>query len=227
MPDLDQIVNGVEPVEPEAAEPVVEVEAAPEPDVAEEPKTEPEAKPETTVPLAALLDVRKELQELKSLATPKPEPVAAPDVFEDPKGYSAHMQSQIQQVTNNARLDFSEDMARTTHGDAVVDAAFEAFKAKSDPATQQAIMATRSPWNEVVKWHQQQTIADEIGNDPTAYRAKIEAEVREKVEAEMVAKQAKDKAGQLAPSLADVTGTGGGPKSNWTGPTSISSVLPE
>jgi hypothetical protein len=228
MSDLEQIVDGVEPEqnEPEvveAADPDQEASEATE--VAEEPKPEP--KSEATVPLAALLEVRQELQALKNLATPKPEPTPAPNVLEDQEGFQKYVGQQLNQQVTNVKLDISEEMTRAAHGDEKVDAAFAAFQAAQDPTLHQSVMQSRNPWGEVVKWHERQTVAAEIGDDPEAYKAKLETEIRQKLEAEMVAKQARDTAGKFAPSMANVTGTGGGPKSNWTGPTDLTSIVGE
>lgn len=226
MQDLDSIVAGEEPVQEPAPEAQTEEPVTPAEPV-EEPKAEadPEPAKETPmVPLAALQEVRGQLQELKAMM-PQPEQPKAPDPLDDPQGYQAYQQQHVANSTLNVKLDLSEDMARTAHGDAVVDEAFQAFQATADQATRQAIMAARSPWNEVVKWHKQNQVAQEIGNDPAAYAAKVEAEIRAKVEAEMVAKQAKDKAAQAAPSMANVTGTGGGVKTSWAGPTSLEAAI--
>ena len=84
-----------------------------------------------------------------------------------------------------------------------------------------------SPFHAAVEQFNKHRVAQEIGSDPDAYKAKLEAELRGKIEAELVAKQARDAAGKFAPSMANVTGTGGGPKANWAGPASLSSVLGE
>jgi len=227
--DLDAVINGdpqpeVQP-EPEAVQEAVEpiTTEEPEPEVV---TPEPEsAKEAPMVPLAALQEVRRELQEMKA-RLPQPEAPKAPNVFDDPDGYQKHLANEVSRATQNVKLDLSEDQARATHTDEVVDAAFQAFTATADPATRTAILGSRSPWMEVVKWHKQHVVSQEIGSDPAAYAAKVEAEVRAKVEAEMVAKQARDNAGKFAPSMANVTGTGGGPKASWAGPTALDQLFP-
>ena len=65
----------------------------------------------------------------------------------------------------------------------------------------------------------------ELGN-MEEYRAKVERELRAKIEAEFNEKQAKilkDRQ-DLPPTLSDVTGTAG-PKAVWGGPESLSSIL--
>lgn len=220
MSDLEQIVDGVEP---EAEVTTPEPQPEPEAQVAPEPEPTPEAvSAPDMVPAAVVGELRREIRELKQAAS-RPEPQPAPE-FIDPEG-AQFMQQQAAQMASNLRLDMSEEMARQQHGDAVVDEAFQALQANAQPAQIQAILSSRSPWIEVVKWHQQAKVAQEIGNDPVAYRAKVEAEVRAKIEAEMVAEQAKAAAAQAAPSMANVTGTGGGPKTTWAGPTPLDNLL--
>lgn len=226
MSDLEQIVNGVEPEQAETPEQEPVVEAAPE--ETPEPQAEPEPKQEPQmVPVGVVQELRQELRELKALATPRAEPVPAPDVFEDQAGFTDHIGQQVNQQVMKVKLDISEEMTRAANGDEKVDAALAAFQAKQDPALYQSVMGSRNPWGEMVKWHDAQQIADEIGNDPAGYRLKVEAEVRAKLEAEMVAKQATAAAAKLAPSMANVTGTGGGPRTTWTGPAPLTSVIPE
>lgn len=229
MSDLQSIIDGDStPVEETPQVEETQVEAEPEATVepvAEEPVAEPVAQEEPKmVPLAALTEVRRELQEMKQ-RLPQPPAPQAPDIIDDQQGYQQFLQTQVGQQVQNAKLDMSEEMARGAHGDETVDAAFAAFQAANDPSLVQELMAARSPWNEVVKWHARQTVAQEIGSDPAAYKAKVEAEVRAKVEAEMVAKQARDNAGKFAPSMANVTGTGGGPKTTWAGPTPLDQAI--
>lgn len=235
MSDLEQIVDGEQPeleqveeaeaVEVEAseapeqdAEPVVE-DATPEPEKAEEPKAD------QTVPLAAFLEMRQELRELKTLATPRPQPIPAPDVFEDPEGYSKHMQRQLQQSNIAQKLEMSKFMAQREFGAEKVQAMVEYFDQHPDQS--QAFVNEPSPFHAAMDHFNQHRVAQEIGNDPVAYRAKLEAEIRSKIEAEMVAKQARDAAGKFAPSMANTTGTGGGPRSNWVGPTDLTSAIGE
>ena len=231
MSDLEQALTGEQPQEaapveeqpqqqeeqPQEAEaPAVEA----EPPAPEEPKEEPKAEPQ--VPLSALLDVRRELQELKQ-GLPRPEAPKAPDMLSDPEGYTAFIAQQVQAAQTQTKLVTSRMMAEQEFGKDIVAKAFEFFNDR--PAESQALMNHVSPFHAAVEAYQQHAVAQEIGNDPAAYRAKVEAEVRAQIEAEMVAKQAQAKVAQAAPSLANATGIGGGPRTNWTGPTPLENVL--
>lgn len=211
-------------------EPVTET-VAPEPE--KEPVKRDEAgrfaaeKPETMVPLAALMAEREKARELEkrlTQATPPREPAKAPDVFAEPEKFAAFMQQQASEAAMNAKLDVSEAVAREAFGDGKVDAAFEAYKARAaaEPELHARMMAAKSPWHAVVRWHETEQARAEIGDDPAAYRAKIEAELRAKIEAEMASKATP----AAPPSLAGSSNLGGrGATPAWSGPTPLNRIL--
>lgn len=174
---------------------------------------------------AALSETRGELRAYKTAQPRTAEPAPAPDAYDDLNGALKHQQESTQKALQNARLDMSEDMARTSHGDAIVDAAFAAFQEKLDPTLHASIMASRSPWNEVVKWHKRQTVMSEIGDDPSAWkeqqRAAIRAELQE--ESQKVAEHVTQVGN--APSLASEPNLGGRSGPGWSGPMSLNDIL--
>lgn len=220
MSDLEQILDGVEsetaeaPAEPEAVQEEEVAAETPEPEKAEEPQT---------VPVAVVQELRRELRELKAQRQQPEQP--APDMFENPDGYRDYMQNAVRSAQTGTKLEMSRFMAEREFGKETVDAAFEYFN--QHPEQSGALLQHASPFHAAVEHFNKHRIAQEIGSDPEAYRAKVESELRAKIEAELVAKQARDAAGKYAPSMANVTGTGGGPKTNWTGPTSLDAVLGE
>lgn len=220
FPETEETIETVE-AEAEKPEPVVE-EPVKEEVVAEVPAAEP-----TTVPLAALQEERAKRQQLESMLQSQ-EPVKAepaPDMFEKPAEYTEYMQRQNQIAVQTVKLDLSEDMARTQHGDAVVDAAFAAAQA-AGPQVVSGFINKRNPYGELVKWHQQQTIATEIG-DPIAYKEKLRAELLAEISAEQVAKQAGELATKASPSLAGGTNVGTRTAGEWGGPASLGDLLPD
>ncbi len=220
--DLEEIFDGKEPEpkEPEAkAEEVVE----PTPEV--EPEAEPEVEPEVvatpeTVPLAAHLEERGKRQaleaQLKEANKPAPEPT--PDVFEDPEGFSKAIEGRLAAMESNMALNLSEKFARSNHGNETVDKAWAAAEAAG---VLPQFAQQQDAYGALVDWHKTQQVREEIGNDPAAYKAKLEADLRKEIQAELATKQARDMAGKPAPSMADVTGSGGSPKSTWGGPTPL------
>jgi hypothetical protein len=243
MSDLQQILDGENTETVETAEPVVEDIAEELPEVTEklaekepDPELKPKTKHEETVPLAAFLELRKELGEVKSMVTPKPQATPAPDVFDDPQGYQKHMQAEVQNVTTAARaevqnattaakLEMSRFMAEEKFGKEAVDAMVAYYN--DYPEQTAAFLKAPSPFHAGMAHFNSQRVAKEIGDDPTAFREKMKAELRAEIEADMVAKQARDGAGKFAPSMANVTGTGGGPKTTWSGPTPLTSLIGE
>lgn len=225
MSDLEQVLNGsTEPPQPEPEEVKAEEQVEQETETLEEPeKVEAKADPEPEmVPVSVVAELRRELREAKRVLV-QPQPKPAPDVIEDPDGYRVHMQEALSASITSSKLELSRFMAEREFGPKVVEEAYAYFD--EHPEESGALLKSASPYHAAVEHFNRVKVAKEIGSDPQAYAKKVEAEVRAKIEAEMVAKQARDKAGKFAPSMADLTGTGGGPKSNWTGPTPLTNVL--
>lgn len=132
------------------------------------------------------------IQQLFAQQRPAPQPQAqpeAPDFYTDPDGYLSSREQRLQQQFENTRLAQSEMLAVEKFGEEAVATAFQAFeqRVKSDPsmrAEHQRMMASPHPFRELVKWHQSSQAMAEIGSDPVAYKARLEAEIREKIMAE-------------------------------------------
>lgn len=209
---------------PEPAE--AQPEPTPEPPVeASKPEPAPEpapAQPPEMVPVGVVQELRRELRELKQARQPqepKPEPL-------DPE-YASHMEKALAERDFAYTAQVKRLEAYVAHGKDRVDTA---LKAAEEAGMIDTLGTQADAWEQLMAWHsgveaqaKAQEILTEIGGDPAAYREKLAAEIRAQVEAEMVAKQAK----AAAPSLANVTGTGGGPRTTWSGPTSLGSILPD
>jgi hypothetical protein len=238
MSDLEQILSG-EQLEPTAA-PAEVPEAAPSPEVPEapegaaepeantpDPEPAPEPAPEPTmVPVAVVQELRNELRALKA-AQPQPPETPAPDFYEDPQGAVRHQMQPIQNEVLNMRLDMSQAMAEQQFGVDVVQKATDALAAaaQTNPGIAQSVMQAKSPYHEVVKWHQQQQVSAEIGSDPDAWKAKEREKIRAELQAEMVTEAARAKAAQPAPSMANANGVGGGAQNTFAGPTPLDDLL--
>jgi len=234
MADLDEILTGKAP-EPETmpetpAEPEVQAEpeaaeVTPEPKVEEPKDVEPK-----DIPYAVFKSTRDDLKsqidemkrEMAQARQPKPEPVKAPDLYEDPEGYQRFHSEQLNRVRMSTIADMSEVMAIEAHGQEVVEAAFEAAKAAGEAGR---FINSRHPYGDMVKWHKQQQVIKEIGDDPAAYREKTRAEIRAEIEAEIVAKQAQAIAGKAPPSMAGINGSGGQRDPGWAGPTPLNKLI--
>lgn len=199
------------PAEPE---PQVEAETTPE-DPKEEPKPEPQM-----VPVGVVQGLRQEIRDLKS-ALPQKEPEPAPDVLDDPEGYTKHMEQTVNQAVFQATLRMSRAAAVRQHGEEAVDAAASSIDPNS--AAYQAIISSADPFHALMEHQSRQQMIQEIGEDPAAYKARIAAEVRAEVEAEMATKEVK--ATPPAPSLAADPNVGARAGPVWAGPTPLDKIL--
>lgn len=143
-----------------------------------------------------------QFQQAPQFQQQQPEP--PPDFYTDPEAALAARIQPMQQQFINAMLHQSEIMARDKYGDKVVDAALQAANAAGDQAKAQ-FLQTAHPWGEMVKWHKRQQTLSIVGDDPEAYRAKLETELREKIMAEL---KAPKPAPKFPGSLAQATATG-------------------
>lgn len=120
----------------------------------------------------------RQIAELRS-QMPRREPVAAPDVFEDPNRFLEHGVSQavnpIKSEMVQLREFYSRREAVREFGQEKVDAAYKAIAdgmQSRDPevfATYQRAMQSMDPFGEIVRWHQQKSVYQQIGNDPNAW----------------------------------------------------------
>lgn len=234
MSDFDDVLEGT----PAEQEPVEQQEEQQEPEqqeaTAETPPEEtpepPEQPQEQTVPLAVFKsmrdDLKSQIDSVKSqLNRPAPEPVQVPDVIEDPQEYHNFVAKQIADARTSTKLEMSHFMAEREFGKEAVDEVVEYFE--KNPQLSHQFLNTPSPFHAAKEYVDAQKTAKEIGKDPAAYEAKIEAKIRAKIEAELAAKQAQEMAAKAAPSLANTNGSGGKTDPGWAGPTDLTSLIGE
>jgi hypothetical protein len=117
----------------------------------------------------------------------------------------------------------SHEFALERHGRQAVQAAYSGLERliASDPnaglAEHRRIMSSRDPWGELVKWHRNDTALKEVGGDPASYRARIEAELIERLTGQPPQVLPTNLAG------ARNAGTRSGPA--WRGPTSLNDIF--
>lgn len=186
MTDLPFLDDG------QAEEPIEAVEAQPEPEAKGEPLVAPPATPEDhgRIPIAALLDEREKRKEkerevealnrriadYEAKATPKP------DFFADPEAALAAAQRAAQAAAINTKLETSRFLAEEKFGAEKVQAAYEFFD--RNPHLSGQLLTSPSPFHAAVKEYEKHQAMTEIGEDPSAYRARVEAETRERILAE-------------------------------------------
>jgi hypothetical protein len=216
--------------------------ATPEPDDAEPPQP---LDGEPVIPRRAYEDERRKRQDWKEKAArlegelaaikrqqeeaarpqPQPMPPLAPiDPSQDPMGFTVR----IQQVMLNERLNNSEMLLRDKIGDDKVTEYVQEFQqlAQRDPTLFGKLYSQTNPYGWMQREVERQRVLRDVGDDPSAYRSKIEAEARAKWEAEAAAKPAPvSPAAGLQPSLATVRSVAGRTAGTWSGEPSLEDVL--
>lgn len=210
-----------------------------EPPTTEQPAAPPAAEPATGLPpheFAALKDERRKRQEAEARAAfleqqlrqPPPATEAEPvDFWENP---NAVISNQVNQAVNTAlqewerrqvqqRAEAAEAAARAKYPD--YDDAFAKFREQLqfNPALMQDLNRAADP----AEFAYQRGRAAIDMADPESYRAKIEAEVRQKLEAELLANAPRPQT--LPPTTAgqrSVSGRGG---PQWGGPPGLKDIL--
>lgn len=238
MSDLESIINGEQPTQEATEAPVEDVTASEAPTPAQEQESAPEAPPEATpepeapkaeehtVPVAVVTDLRRQLRDLQSqmqAAQPKPEPQPAPDFYEDPDKALQHHIDPVKQEVFRVKMDMSRFNAEQAYGKEAVEEMVEFFN--THPQLSQQFLDHPSPYHAALDFVKSQKAVQQMGPDPAQWMEQERAKIRAEIQAEMAVEQVKAKAAQPAPSMADMTGTGGGPKSNWAGPTPLGSIL--
>lgn len=177
---------------------------APEPQPAPAPEGEthaaPPAAPEThaAVPLSALLDERekrqqaiRELDELRrwkaeqeAHARPQPKPI---DLIEDPEGFARQQQQILQAAILQDRYERSLDAAREKHGEDKVQEVIAFFNDPRHAPKSAEFVRQPDPFRAAFKYYQEQREVDEVRSvgGVEALRAKLAAEIREQVLAEV------------------------------------------
>ena len=186
----------------------------------------PAADTDRHVPLAALEAERKGRQdwkekairfeeEAKQLRERMSERPQEPQQPQDPL-------VSLQQQMVNERFNTSEMLARDKYAD--LDEAVEQFvtAAKQNPALSAQMNAHPHPWKFAYDEGKRLKFAAEIGNDPVAYRAKLEAEIRASLQ---TAEPAAPAAASIPQSLAGAR-SAGARGATWTGPQPLDSLFP-
>lgn len=141
---------------------------------------------------------------------------------QQPRGEVDPLQAQIERF-ENVTLNASERNAISVHGKEVVDKAFERYQAEvaKNPALAMQVRNSGDPWDELVKVGKRLMALDEIGEDPSAFRTKLRAEVEAEIRASLQPQKPEQ---QLPASLAGAR-SAGSRGATWTGPTPLGSIL--
>ncbi len=201
----------------------------------EESTTDSQEQPEKpeTVPLKALMEVRKQKQALERQLAElgnKKEPEKAPDVFENQQGYTEYVGKQIDSAVFNERANMSEFYARREFPD--LDDKVEKYKEllSSNPGLQTQVMSAPSPYHEIadiVDKHQKYEQMQNIDEFEAKTRAEIEAKVRAEIEEELKGKYEADAnlRKSIPKSLVNAPSVGTLSKQPDPGPTPLSKIF--
>ncbi len=164
-----------------------------------------------------------------------------PDFFDDPRKATQHevqqaVSPQFEQITQTL-LAIARDNAETRFTPEKVSEAEQAFisamqSQKLDPADYHKVVGSPNRYAAAVQWHQRQLAQAEIGDDPAAFKAKLEAEILAKHgitpsdPANPAATPQKPGAAPVMPSnLATVRNAGARAGPTWSGPTQLSDIF--
>lgn len=133
------------------------------------------------------------------------------------------LQQTYQQIVNE-RFNTSEMLVRAQHTD--VDEAVEAFKAAAaqNPALAAAMHQNPHPWKYAYEEGKRLKFANEIGNDPEAYRKKVRAEVEAEVRS--ASPQPAAPAAPVLPQSLAGARSAGARGTTFTGPTPMETIFP-
>lgn len=147
------------------------------------------------VPLSAILDERdkkREEQAMRKAAeaerdrykqmyeqTQQRPQSQAPDPYDDSQGFAAYQEQQIHQAVTAQKFQFSEMMAKQTHGEEVVETAskWALDKAQSDPTFAAAYHKQSHPIDWIVQQHKRDSLMSQLPTDVSSLDELIEREI--------------------------------------------------
>lgn len=227
MSDLNDVLEGntEEIAETSTEEPVIEAAPTVEEGLPTEPETEVEKPSEELIPKSALLDERHKRQELQQqLADLQAQiPQEKPDYWNDPEKAFEQLESKIGNALQTQRLNTSEQLARSRHDD--LDEKLDAFQdmVKENPSLQMQMLNAPDPAEfayNAAKTHLEISAAGSVED----YRAQIEADVKQKLEAEYAEKFGEALKGKIPPTLSTARGAGNS-SPEWSGPASLDKIV--
>ena len=172
---------------------------------------------------------------LQRVPVQKQEQPAPTDFFADPDtAFNERLQAGLNTSLGPVQQQLmaqAEMLAGIKYGDDKVAEAEQAFIAayqsrQVDPSDYQKIVNSPNRYAAAVQWHQRQQAQQEIGDDPAAYKAKVEAELREKITAELQQGQQPQGGKPVMPSnLATARNVGSRAGPSWSGPQPLDTIF--
>jgi hypothetical protein len=190
-----------------------------------------------------LTETNARMAQLVEAVTPRQAMPAPPDFFDNPEAATrfevAQTVSPEFERINQTLHSFAREHALQRFDEAKVNEAEQAFigalqQGRLDPADYRRVVSSPNRYAEAVKWHQRQIARAEIGDDPSAFRARLEAELREKIWSELnggtgdaaVRTAAGQRYAPVTPSnLAGARNVGSRSGPAWSGPASLTDIF--
>jgi hypothetical protein len=176
----------------------------------------------------------RRMAQLVEAVKPKQEAAPAPDFFENPSAATRHevqqfATPQFEQI-NQQLLAIARDNAETRFTPETVNEAEQAFisamqSQKLDPADYQKVVSSPNRYAAAVQWFKREQAKADIGDDVTAFRAKVEAEILAKhgITEQQPAEQ--QRAPVMPSNLAGARNVGARSGPAWAGPTPIGDIF--
>lgn len=129
-------------------------------------------------------EARRKAEELeRRLQQGQPQAPQYVDPIADPQAFYQTFEQRMQQVQLVQRLEFSEMRAADKHGPDVVDETRAWLTTRPD--MEQWAMSQRDPWNAAIAEFKKIKLAEEIGDDPNAWRESERERLRRELMEEM------------------------------------------
>jgi hypothetical protein len=176
----------------------------------------------------------RRMGQLVEAISPRPAPSAPPDFFDNPEAATRH--EVVQTVSpeferiNQTLHAFARDQAIGRFDEGKVNGAEQAFlgalrAGQLDPADYRRVVNSPNRYAEAVRWHERQVARAEIGDDPSAYKARLEAELRDKILAELGGGAVRGFAHVTPSNLAGARNVGSRSGPAWSGPASLNDIF--
>ncbi len=132
---------------------------------------------------AELASLRQRSQQQQTQPAQQTDADDGPDPLLDPKGYAKHVREEIRQELLNERREESMKSAREGNQQAFDEAYQASLQAmqSGDVSIRARMQNSRDPGKELLKWHKEQKVKAEVGDDLEAYIAK---KVEERINAQ-------------------------------------------
>lgn len=178
----------------------------------------------------------RRMAQLVEAVKPKQEAAPKPDWFENPEVATQHavqttVSPQFEQI-NQTLLAIARDNAETRFTPEVVNEAEQAFigamqSQKLDPADYQKVVSSPNRYAAAVQWFKREQAKAEIGDDVTAFRAKVEAEILAKhgINPEGQQAEQQQRAPVMPSNLAGARNVGARSGPAWAGPTPMNDIF--